>query len=168
MAHITTIIDSIRGIVKITLDDSQEKQTIELKWCEFDEAGSVGFWTSFVQTPILITETAAEQFIRIVLSGLVVNFNIQPGDLTILNHLGESIQDIQFLPPTFTGTEGELLQFIARQDSLRRIFAAYEQTNKLNSEILTLCEYDDVVDDFLSLIQVRASGIFIPIKKPNQ
>ncbi len=72
------------------------------------------------------------------------------------------------MPPTFIGTEGELLQFITKQDSLRRIFAAYEQTNKLNNEILTLCEYDDVVDDFLSLIQVRASGIFIPIKKPNQ
>jgi len=168
MAHITTTIDSIRGIIKILLDDGQEKQTIELKWCEFDDIGSVGFWTSFSQVPILLTEVAAEQFIRIMLSQLVVSFEIQPGDLTIINHLGESIQDVQFLPPTFIGTEGELLQFITKQDSLRRIFSAYEQTNKLNSEIINLCDYDDVVDDFLSLIQARTSGSFISVNKPNQ
>lgn len=168
MTEIITTIDGIHGDVKIAIDEGKDKQTMELRWCVFDEDGSTGFLTSFAQAPILVTEVAAEHLIRMVISGLVRTFKIKPGDLTIINHMGEHIPDVQFLPPTFKGNEADITLLVAQQHSLLRIHSMYEETGILNSTLIELARDEGVVDDFLSLVQVRASGIFLAVKKPSQ
>ena len=83
MAKITTTIDGIHGNVKIVIVDKDEKQTMELRWCIFDENRSTGFVTSFSEGPVMVTELAAEQFIRTITASLVRTFEVKPGDLTI-------------------------------------------------------------------------------------
>jgi len=168
MAKITTTIDGIHGVVKIAIVDGDDKQTMELKWCVFDEDGSTGFLTSFSESPFLVTELAAEHFLRIILSGLIRAFEVKPGDLTIINHMGESISDVQFLPPTFKGNEADITSFASRQQSLLNIYTVYDESNTLNSDVVCMAEDEGVVDDFLSLVQVRASGNFLAVRKPSQ
>lgn len=168
MAKITTTIDGIHGTVKIVIVDNDEKQTMDLRWCIFDENRSTGFVTSFSEGPLLVTELAAEQFIRIVLASLVLTFEVKPGDLTIINHIGESLPDVQFLPPTFKGNEADITMFVAQQTSLLNVYNLYDDAGVLNTEIVDIAENEGVVDDFLSLVQIRASGIFLAVKKPSQ
>jgi len=168
MAKITTTIDGIHGIVKIVIVDEDEKQTMDLRWCIFDENRSTGFVTSFSEGPLLVTELAAEQFIRIVLASLVSTFEVKPGDLTIINHVGESLPDVQFLPPTFKGNEADITLFVAQQGSLLNVYNLYDDAGVLNGEIVDIAESEGVVDDFLSLVQIRASGIFLAVRKPSQ
>lgn len=169
MAHITASIDCIQGVVKVTIvDDGDERQTMDLQWCVFDEDGSTGFLTSFSSGPIIVTELAAEHFLRLVLSSLVRTFDVKPGDLTIINHMGEELPDVQFLPPTFRGGEVEVTHFVAQQGSLLKLHNMYEEYGRLDTGILNLVEEEGIVDDFLSLVQVRASGTFLAVRKPSQ
>ena len=168
MAKITTTIDGIHGTVKIAIVDGDEKQTVDLRWCIFDENRSTGFVTSFSEGPLMVTELAAEQFVRIVIASLVSAFEVKPGDLTIINHVGESLPDVQFLPPTFKGNEADITLFVAQQGSLLNVYNLYDDTGVLNAEIVDIAENEGVVDDFLSLVQIRASGIFLAVRKPSQ
>lgn len=169
MAKITTTIDGIHGTVKIAIVDEDEKQVIELKWCVFDEEeGSTGFLTSFCAGPILVTELAGEHFLRLVVSSLVRTFEVKPGDLTIINHMGENLPDVQFLPPTFKGNESDIITFVAQQGSLLKLYNMYEEHGMLDGGLVGLAEEDGIVDDFLSLVQVRASGVFLAVRKPSQ
>jgi len=43
MAKITTTINGIHGTVKIVIVDKDEKQTMDFRWCIFDENQSTGF-----------------------------------------------------------------------------------------------------------------------------
>lgn len=169
MTNIVTTIDGIHGVIKIQIDHEQERQTLELKWCVFDqeEDGLVGFMASFTDLPILVTEIAAEQFVRMVLANVARSLDIQTGQLKILNHLGEEMQDIEFLPPTFEGSEAEILYLIAKQDSLRKIFYAYERSGDLSEDTILACQQEDILDDFLSLVQVKASGLVLALRQPN-
>ena len=169
MTKIVTTIDCIHGDVKIIIDDDKEKQILELKWCVFDdENGSTGFLTSFAQAPVFVTNVASEHFIRMVLSGLVRTLDVKPGDLTIINHAGEALPDVQFLPPTFQGNEADITLLAAQQDCLRKLHGMYEECGVLNEELLDLAGSEGIVDDFLSLVQVRASGIFLAVRQPSQ
>ncbi|MHA2063128.1 MAG: hypothetical protein ACXABY_01985 [Candidatus Thorarchaeota archaeon] len=167
MTEIITTIDGVHGDVKIAIDEGKDKQTMELRWCKFDDE-STGFLTSFAQAPIIVTDVAAEHLIRMVISGLVRTFQVKPGDLTIINHMGEHLPDVQFLPPTFKGNEADITLLVAQQHSLNRIHSMYEETGVLNSTLIELAREEGVVDDLLSLVQVRASGIFLAVKKPSQ
>jgi len=169
MTKIVATIDGIRGEIKIAIDDGEASHNIDLRWCVFDEEdGSTGFLTSFAKAPVIVTEIAAEHFVRMVLSGLVRAFQIQPGDLTIINHVGEHIPDVQFLPPSFTGNEADITAFVLQQNSLLRLHSLYEESGVLDSGIIDCAQMEGIVDDFLSLVQVRASGIFLAVKKPSQ
>ena len=168
MTKIVATIDGIHGEVKIVIDEGDAQNTMDLRWVVFDEDGSTGFLTSFAQAPVMVTEVAAEHFIRMVVSGLVRAFQIQPGDLTIINHVGEHIPDVQFLPPTFKGNEADISALILQQNSLLRLHSLYEESGVLDSNIMDAVEMEGIVDDFLSLVQVRASGIFLAVKKPSQ
>jgi len=168
MTKIVTTIDGIHGDVKIAIDEGKEKQTMEFRWCVFDNDGSTGFLTSFAQAPIIVTEVAAEHFLRMVITGLVRAFQIKPGDLTIINHMGEHIPDVQFCPPTFKGNEADITMLVVQQDALLKLHSMYEEAGVLNIGVIELAEREGIVDDFLSLVQVRASGIFLAVKKPSQ
>lgn len=168
MAKIVTTIDAIHGDIKITIDEGKDNQTMEFRWCKFDDDGSTGFLTSFAQGPIVVTEVAAEHFIRMVLNGLVRTFEIKPGDLKIINYMGEHIPDVQFLPPTFKGNEAEITMITVQQDALLKLHSMYEETGILSADVIEMAESEGIVDDFLSLVQVRASGIFLAVKKPSQ
>lgn len=169
MVKITTTIDGIHGIVKITIIDGTNKEVIDLRWSILnEEEGSTGFITSFSSEPIMVTEIAAEQFLRLVLSDLIQTFDVKQGDLTIINHMGENLPDVQFLPPTFKGNESDIVTFVVQQQSLLKLFNLYEAHGILNSDIIDIAQSDGIADDFLSLIQIRASGIFLAVKKPSQ
>lgn len=168
MTQIVATIDGIHGDIKIVVYDGEEKQTMEFKWCVFDEDGSTGFMTSFAQSPIIVTEVAAEQLVRIVLHGLIRTFELSKEDVKIINHIGELIPDVQFLPPTFQGNEADIMILVAQQDSLSKLYAMYEEISVLNEDLMDLAREEGVLDDFLSLIQVRASGVFLAVKKPSQ
>ncbi len=168
MVKITATIDGIHGDIKIAIVEADDKQTVELKWCVFDDNGSTGFLTSFSEGPIFVTELAAEQFLRMVIGSLVKTFEAKPGDLTIVNHMGESLPDVQFLPPTFQGSEADLILFTSQQGDLLNVYSVYENSGELNMGIISLAEEDGIVDDFLSLVQVRASGISLAVRKPSQ
>ena len=139
-----------------------------MRWCVFDESKSTGFMASFSESPIMVTEVAAEHFIRMVLSSLVRTFEIKPGDLTIINHMGESLPDVQFLPPTFKGNEADITLFAAAQSALLDVHTMYEEAGVLDAELIYIAEEEGIVDDFLSLVQIRASGNFLAVRKPSQ
>ena len=168
MTRIVTTIDGIHGTVKIQVDDDKERQILDLKWCCFNEdEGTTGFMASFTPSPIIVTEVAAEQFLRMVLSGLIQTLNIKPGHMKIINHLGEDIPDVQFLPPTFEGSEGDILHLVGKHDSLRKIFNTYEHTGELSAECIEVCQQEDILEDFLSLVQVKASGLSLALRKTD-
>lgn len=168
MTKITTTIDGIHGTVKIVMDDGKEKQAIDLKWCLFDDKGMTGFITSLSQAPVLVTELAAEHFIRMVVASLVRTLEIKPGDLSIINHLGDNLPDVQFLPPTFKGNESDIHVFVSQQDSLLKLHAMYDEEGSLNAELIQVAEDDGILEDFLSLVQIRASGFSLSVRKPSQ
>lgn len=169
MANITVSIDSIRGLVKIAIvDNGGEKQTMELQWCVFDEDGSTGFLTTFSSGPIQVTDLAAEHFLRLVTGSLVRTFDVKPGDLTIINHIGEQLPDVQFLPPTFRGNEVDITEFVAKQGSILKLHNIYEEGGVLEEGLIRMAEGEGILDDFLSLVQVRASGTFLAVRKPSQ
>jgi len=167
MTKITTTINGIDGIIRIDILNGEEDHSIDLTWCVFDQ-GSTGFITSFAQMPIQVTDIAAEHFVRMLLSSLVQSFEIKPGDLAIINHIGEQLSDVQFLPPTFEGNEVEIVEFVAAQDRLLKLHSLYEQSGSLDSTIIEMADAGGIVDDFLSLVNIRASGIFLAVKKSSQ
>lgn len=164
MAKIVTTIDGIHGNIKIVIEEDNNKRMMDFKWCVFDKDRSTGFLASIVESPILVTEVAAEHFIRMILNSLVKTFKIKPGHLTIINHMGEHIPDIQFLPPTFQGNEDETMELVSKQDSLLKLYTVYEETGILNSDLLDLADGEGIIDDFLSLVQIRATGVFLTVK----
>jgi hypothetical protein len=168
MTKITATIDGIHGTIKIAIVDKKEKQSMDLQWCVFDEEGATGFMTSFSEGPIMVTDLAAEHLVRMIVSSLVRTLEVKQGDLTIVNHVGDTISDIQFLPPTFKGNEVDIQSFVAQQDSLLKLYSLYDERGTLTSQLIDLAESDGILDDFLSLVQVRASGICLAVKKPSQ
>jgi len=116
----------------------------------------------------MVTELAAEQFIRTVTASLVRTFEVKPGDLTIINHMGECLSDVQFLPPTLKGNEADITMFVSQQTALLNVYSRYDEAGVLNAEIIQIAEDEGIVDDFLSLVQIRASGIFLAVRKPSQ
>lgn len=169
MSSLVVVIDAIHGEVKITAGSGDQKHLFEFKWCSLDDEGyTTGFLTSFSQVPVRLTEVAAEQFLRVIVAGLIQRFALKPGALTIINHMGETIPDVQFLPPTFDGDEQDVIMFVAHQDSLVRLYSMYEEQGELESELLSMAEREGIVDDFLNLVHLRGSGIFMAVSQPNQ
>ena len=168
--HITATIDGIHGTIKILIEDDQDKHILELKWCDFSEEpeleSKTGFLTSFISTPILVTEIAAEQFLRILIASLIRSFSIEPGGLKIINHIGDELSDIEFMPPTFNGGENHISDFVLAQDIVKRFWSIYEETNLLNNECIEACQAEGILEDFLSLLQIKTSGLLFALQKP--
>lgn len=169
MPQLSTAIDALRGTVKIVIEaDNGEKQQLDFRWCKFDEHGTkTGFVLSFSEHPIFVTERAAEHFIRTIVANLASTLGVAPGTLVITNHLGDNLQDIQFLPPTFEGNEMDISDFVAAQDSIKKMFSAYEQMGDLSSDFIEACSDEGILDDILSLVQIRASGFVLTVRNPN-
>lgn len=158
MAEITTNINGIDGTVRIDILDGHAKQCLELRWCRFNSSGDTGFMTSFSDEPYVVTEVAAEQFLNILLASIVNALDVDSCKLTIKNHLGEDIDSVQFLPPTFVGNEGDIRMFVSRQDMLGKFWNMYQETNELSAEYLEHISEGGVLDDFLSLLQIKINN----------
>lgn len=169
MAQLTATIDGIHGTVKILIEGEQgERQQLDFNWCKFDDEGTrTGFMSSASETPIVVTELAAEQFIRIVFTSLIRSLSLSIHEVSIINHLGEKLQDVEFLPPTFEGNEADIIEFVALQDSIKRLFAAYEQTGDLSTDFIEVCSGEGILEDILSLVQIKASGFTLAVRKPT-
>lgn len=169
MAQLTVTIDGIHGTVKILIEGKQgERQQLDFNWCKFDDEGTrTGFVTSCSENPIVVTELAAEQFIRTILVSFVRSLELATSDVAIFNHLGERLQDIEFLPPTFEGNETDIIEFVVLQDSIKKLYLAYEHTGDLSSEFIGVCNEEGVLDDILGLVQIRASGFTLAVRKPT-
>ena len=157
MTELTITLDGVRGDVKLLLTKPDGyQQNVKLRWYKADDE-STGFITNVTQGPIQITELAAELMIKIIAASMIKVFDVTPGDVKVFNHLGEQLDDVEFMPPTFDGKEVEIQKFVARQDSLRNLYSSYEEDYQLNSDLLAACEQADVLDDFLSLVQFQLS-----------
>ena len=133
----------------------------------FDDKGSTGFIASFTPEPIMVTELAAEHLIRLILTGLVQVFKLKTGELTIVNHLGEILSDVEFMPPTFQGGEADIILFVTLQSSLLKAFSIYDESGILDCNTIELAAQEGILDDFLSLVQIRAKGVSFAVKKPS-
>ena len=161
MIDITVTINSINGLVKISIRDDNETHALELNWCQFNDNGQCGFIASFFDQPIIVTEVAAEQFLNILLARLITTISSSDDndvELKILDNFGEEQENIRFLPPTFTGNEGDLKVFVSKQDVVSKLYRIFEESNQLNSEVIESAMEADVLDDFLSLIQIKLSN----------
>ena len=166
MPKLVVDINCINGEVKLIGESGDKKCNHELQWCALDEEGCmVGFITSFTQAPIMVTEIAAEQFLRLLVATIIQALGLKRGELTIINHMGERIPDVQFLPPTFDGDESAMQFFITCQEGLVRLFAAYDEQGMLDSGLVQHAEDEGIADDFLNLVHLRGSGIFLALSQ---
>lgn len=167
MSNIAVAIDPIHGKVKITVTTKDDKDIVDFKWCMLED-NSTGFTVGTSSNPILLTEVAAEQFLRLVIASLIKKYGIKPGELKIYNHMGDSLSDVQFLPPTFDGDESDLTMFVARQSSLVKLYSEYETTKTLDATLMDMLRHEYIEEDFLNLVNLQNSGIFMVLSQPNQ
>ena len=167
MTKLTVVIDGIHGTVRMTAQsEAYGRQQIDLRWCNFGGSPQrTGFMTSISDEPIFVTEVAAEQFIRMVLYS-IANALADSDDFHIVihNHMSESLRDIEFMPPTFEGGESDIDEFVSKQDAVKNLFAIYDETGALSTAFMDACAQEDVLEDMLCLLHVKASGFSIPIK----
>lgn len=167
MNELTVTLDGVRGEVKMTIAQPDGQQILKFQWYKADDE-STGFISNVTKTPIPVTETAAEMMIKLIIAGLIKVLNIAPGTLKTFNHFGEQLDEIEFMPPTFDGKEADIQKFVARQDSLKNLYASYEEDNQLSSELLAACEQADVLDDFLSLVQFQLTKAVFTFSNPKE
>ena len=157
MAELTLTLDGIHGDVKFVISKDGESKALRFRWYKADD-GSTGFISNLNATPIEVTELAAEMLIKLVAGSLVKTIDLPANSLKVFNHLGEQLDEIEFMPPTFDGKESDIQRFVAQQDSLRNLYLSYEEDRRLTSDLLAACEQSNVLDDFLSLVQVQLSS----------
>jgi len=167
MAELTVTLDGVRGDVKMTLTTPEGQQVLKFKWYKADDE-STGFLCNVTQSPIPVTELAAEMMLRLIVASLIKVIGVDSGGLKVFNHLGEQLEDIEFMPPTFDGKENDIQRFVARQDSLKNLYSSYEEGQQLDSELLSACEQTDVLDDFLSLIQFQLTKVVFTFSTPKE
>ncbi len=167
MTDVTVTLDGIYGDVKITIVRPDDRQVLKFRWYKADDE-STGFTSSVSESPIPVTELAAEMMIKIILAGVSRVVNIDPKAAKIFNHLGEQLKDIEFMPPTFSGKEADIQKFVARQDSLKNLYSSYEEDHLLTTELLQACEQVDVLEDFLSLVQFQLTRVAFTFSNPKE
>ena len=170
MIEVVTNIDGPEGRVIINIrNNGQQHQQFSLNWCIFDEKeNKTGFVSNFTNDPIFITELAAEHLLRMIVASIIVSLNVEDGCVSIFNHLGEKLDDIEFLPPTAELDEIEIEEFVVLQDNLLQRFSEYEMDEELTPKRIAECRADNVLEDFLSLVQIRVSGLQLSILKPKK
>ena len=167
MAELTVTLDGVRGDVKMNLTTPEGQQILKFRWYKTEDE-STGFISNVTQSPIPVTETAAELMIKLIVASLIKTMDVTPGSLKIFNHLGEQLDDIEFMPPTFDGKENDIQRFVARQDSLKNLYSSYEEEQQLNAELISACEHTDVLEDFLSLVQFQLQKIVFTFSTPKE
>lgn len=167
MAELTVTLDGVHGDVKMNLTTPNGVQNLRFRWYKADDE-STGFTSNVTQSPIPVTELAAEMMLKLIVASLIKVMDVTPGSLKVFNHLGEQLDDIEFMPPTFDGKEAEIQKFVAQQDSLKNLYSAYEEEQQLNSGLLSACEQADVLDDFLSLVQFQLAKVVFTFSTPKE
>jgi single-stranded DNA-binding protein len=166
MAELTVTLDGVHGDVKLNLTTPEGVQNLKFRWYKADDE-STGFISNVTQSPIPVTELAAEMMLKLIVASLVKTMNVTAGSLKVFNHLGEQLDDIEFMPPTFDGKEAEIQKFVAQQDSLKNLYSAYEEGHQLNAELLAACEQADILDDFLSLVRFQLTKVVFTFSTPK-
>jgi hypothetical protein len=168
MTELTITLDGVRGDAKLLLTKPDGyQQLVKLRWYKTEDE-STGFITNVTEGPIPVTELAAEMMLKIITASMIKVFNVTPGEVKVFNHLGEQLDDIEFMPPTFDGKEAEIQRFVAKQDSLKNLYSSYEEDYQLNSDLLVACEDADVLEDFLSLVQFQLSRVSFTFSSPKE
>ena len=167
MAELTVTLDGVHGDVKMNLTTPNGVQNLKFRWYKADDE-STGFVSNVTQSPIPVTELAAEMMLKLIVASLIKVMDVTPGSLKVFNHLGEQLDDIEFMPPTFDGKESEIQKFVAQQDSLKNLYSAYEEGQQLNAELLAACEQSDVLDDFLSLVRFQLTKVVFTFSTPKE
>jgi hypothetical protein len=169
-SKVSIYIDSIHGKIKLLVEVANNKpEKFNFDWCCVNEESQhTGFMSSISDSLISVTPAAAEHLIRIISRALILNLNIQTDGLKIFNHLGETISDIQFLPPTFEGKEEDVLDFIEKQESIQRIYSLYEKENSLSTDLIEASQMEGVLEDILSLIQFKITQLSSAFKQSKE
>jgi len=167
MSDLAVTLDGVRGDVKLVISDKDESQTLKFKWFKAED-GSTGFMSNVTKNPIFVTELGAELLIKIVISSLIKALPISLDGIKVFNHLGDKLEDIEFMPPTLDGKEAEIQRFVAKQDSLRNLYSSYEEDSQLSEELILACQEAGVLEDFLSLVQFQLSKMTFTLSNPKE
>ena len=159
-------IDGIRGDVKMSIMKPDDNRVLRFRWYKVEE--STGFTSSVNKDQLPVTELAAEMMLRLVVKSLLSVLGITPDEVNYFNHLGEQLDDIEFMPPTFDGKEVDIQKFVSLQDSLKSLYLSYEENHALTSDLLSVCEQSEVLDDFLSLVQLQLSKVVFTFSSPKE
>jgi len=167
MAEMMIALDGVRGEVKLTITQQNDDRILKFKWYKTED-GDTGFVSNVTQSPIPVTELAAEAMIKLVAVAMVKTFSLGPESIKVVNHLGDPLQEIEFMPPTFDGKEADIQKFVAKQDALKNLYLSYEEDYQLTSDLLAECESYDVLDDFLCLVQFQLSKVTFTLSNPKE
>jgi len=160
MRSIAVILNSITGQVAITITSDVGSQTLDMTW-GYDADGDHGFMTSFHGSLIRLTEISAPLFIAQLLAVLRQALEVDEDNCHIMDEAGQPLSDIVFLPPTFLGDSEDIVVLVQAQESLLRVYHIFEQSGRrLTGDLLDFCEREGVLEDFLTLIESKLSGIY--------
>lgn len=122
--------------------------------------GDTGFHTCFHDQFLRLTEVSARIFLREFVQILQQAIEVEDANVSFLNDRGEALTEAQFIPPTFEGDADEIADLVVRQHSLSNIHAVFEDSHRrLTGGLLDLCSHEGVLEDFLTLIESKLSGI---------
>jgi hypothetical protein len=169
MTKVTTTLNGLTGKVAISVayPDDRRDDVVKLQW--FDtrmsgHGGTCGFIASFSEERMVMSEVAAESFIRMLVEEIMKALKVDYSDLDIVNHLGDWLDDIEFMPPTFSGNSYDVEEFIRKQNILQQIYNIYNQDKQLSSRVLEIAKAEDVFEDFISLVNVHAFGFELTLQ----
>lgn len=160
MRTISVTLNGVSGLVTISItDDDAGVQTLTLQWGQLP-TNDFGFQTDFHPGFIRLTEPAAAIFLGSMVTILRSVLDVKDTDCTIINDRGEQLPEIQFLPPTFSGGSDDIEEFARSQEVLASAHHVFEASGRrLTEEFLTVCAEQEVLEDFLSLVESKLTGI---------
>lgn len=168
MTKLTVTLNGLTGKVTINVAYSDEKRDVfKLQWFDtrtLSEDGTCGFLTSFSKEQMVMSDVASESFIRMLVERIMIALNLSNSDLDIVNHLGDWLEDIEFMPPTFSGNSCDVEEFVRKQNILQQIYNIYNQDKQLSSRVLEIAKAEDVFEDFISLVNVHAFGFELTLQ----
>lgn len=156
------------GKVTIKLIGDNDQENIDLQWKKLPN-NEFGFITTYLDTPVRLTEVSAEYFLVMLLDMIIEKHKLSPDNIQIMNERGDELEYVKFIPPTFTGSLQDIETFVRKQIAIEDIMLRWEASNRLlNTDFLNVCNANEVLDDVLTLIQIMASRLTFSLKNLNK
>lgn len=168
MATVLVKIDNCKGEVSYECNsETSATLTTTFRWFEGEhEDGFIVVDDSMDIFPILIpgvklpvTEIASEVFLLLYLAIICQFYRVDPKNITYVADYGIHIKTLSFIPPSITRDDekGDILcrEFPQVQSTLRDIWQDYKSNNILTAAHIEVARDADVLEDFISLINLQ-------------